>query len=151
MNAIQFLKKQHEEAKAGFQKIERASESERSRLWDHLSPELQLHEQMEEKQLYGPISNEASDPQLKEWPEHHAKQVHEAEQLIATIDQKSPQERAWLDTVKKLHSALEHHIREEEDEVWPKIEKTWDTARLEEAGKKMEAMKTGKPHHKLSA
>jgi hypothetical protein len=149
MNAIQFLKKQHEEAKAGFQKVEQASEGQRGRLWQHVSPELKLHEQMEEQHLYGPISKEASDPKLKEWPEHHAKEVREAEQLIGTIDKTSPQEREWLEIVKKLHSALERHIREEEGEVWPKIEKTWDNARLEEAGKKMEAMKSQKEHHKL--
>lgn len=141
MNAIQFLKKQHEEAKAGFQKIEQASEAQRGELWGHLSPELKLHEQMEEKHLYGPVSGETREPALASWPERHGKEVHEAEQLIASISRRSPQDREWLAEVKRLHTALEGHIREEEQDIWPKIEQVWNRAQLEEAGKKMEAMK----------
>ena len=142
MNAIQFLKKQHEEAKAGFQKIEDASEGQRGKLWEHLSPELKLHEQMEEKHLYGPVSKETKEPALTSWPERHAREVHEAEQLIAAITRRSPQGSEWLQEVKHLHTALEAHIREEEQDIWPRIEKAWDRTQLEDAGKKMEAMKT---------
>jgi hypothetical protein len=142
MNAIKFLKKQHEEAKAGFEKIEEGSEEQRGQLWDDLSPKLKLHEQMEEKHLYGPVSKDAKEPALASWPERHTAEVHEAEQLIAAITRRSPQESAWLQDVTRLHDALEEHIQEEEDDIWPEIEKVWDQAQLEDAGKKMEAMKT---------
>jgi Hemerythrin HHE cation binding domain len=141
MNAIQFLKRQHEEAKAGFEKIEEGSEGQRGQLWNDLSPKLKLHEQIEEKHLYGPVSKDAKEPALTAWPERHAAEVEEAEELIAAITGRSPQESAWLQDVKRLHAALEEHIQEEEDEIWPEIEKVWDRARLEEAGKKMEGMK----------
>ena len=141
MNAITFLKKQHEEAKASFAKIEQGSEGQRGQLWDDLSPKLKLHEQMEEKHLYGPVSKDAEEPTLASWPERHAAEVDEAEELIAAISRRSPQEAAWLQDVKRLHAALEEHIQEEEDEIWPEIEKVWDRAQLEEAGKKMEGMK----------
>jgi hypothetical protein len=42
-------------------------------------------------------------------------------------------------TVKRLRSALESHIRQEEQEIWPRIMRAWNPARLEEAGRKMEA------------
>jgi hypothetical protein len=141
MNAIQFLKKQHAEAKAGFQKIEQGSGKEREQLWKHLSPELKLHEQMEEKHLYGPVSKETKEPALASWPDKHAREVHEAEQLIATLDRGSWEDPEWLDTVKRLHAALEKHIQEEEQDIWPKIERVWDKAQLEKAGERMEAMK----------
>jgi len=142
MNAIKFLKKQHEEAKAGFEKIEQASEGQRGQLWKDLSPKLKLHEQMEEKCLYGPVFKDAKEPALASWPERHAAEVDEAEQLIGTITRRSPQESAWLQDVTRLRDALEEHIQEEEDDIWPEIEKVWDRAQLEDAGKKMEAMKT---------
>jgi iron-sulfur cluster repair protein YtfE (RIC family) len=41
--------------------------------------------------------------------------------------------------VKKLRTALEEHIRQEEQEIWPKIAQAWDAARLEEAGQTMQA------------
>jgi hypothetical protein len=46
--------------------------------------------------------------------------------------------------VKRLHTALESHIKEEEGTIWPKIEQVWSGSRLEEAGKKMKAMKAEK-------
>ncbi len=141
MNAIQFLKKQHAEAKAGFEKIEKGHGKDRGLLWKHLSPELELHEQMEEKHLYGPVSQETTEPALASWPDRHAREVHEAEQLIATIDRGSPEDREWLDAVKRLHAALEKHIHEEEREIWPRIERVWDRAQLEQAGERMAAMK----------
>ena len=144
MNAIQFLKKQHEEAKAGFQKIEQASEGKRGQLWKHLGPELKLHEQMEEKHLYGPVSKDADDPDLVAWPDRHAEEVEEAEGLIAAIDERSPPDREWLATVKRLHAALEDHIHEEEENIWPKIQEVWDRIHLENAGKQMEKMKAQK-------
>jgi len=140
MNAIQFLKKQHGEAKGAFQKIEQASGKQRGQLWKHLSPELKLHEQMEEKHLYGPVSSETDEPVLKSWPDEHAREVHDAEALIATIDRGSPEDRDWLDTVKRLHTALAKHIKEEEQEIWPRIERSWSKAKLEQAGERMEAM-----------
>jgi len=141
MDAIKFLKKQHEEANAAFEKIEQGSEGQRGQLWDDLSPKLKLHEQMEEKHLYGPVSKDAKQPALASWPERHAAEVDEAEELIAAIARSSSQESAWLQNVKRLHAALEEHIQEEEDDIWPEIEKVWDRAQLEEAGKKMEGMK----------
>jgi hemerythrin HHE cation binding domain-containing protein len=141
MNAIQFLKKQHEEAKAGFQKIEQANEGQRGQLWKHLSPELKLHEQMEQEYLYGPASKESKEPVLASWPERHAREVKEAEQLMATIDGRSPQDSEWLASVKRLHRALDDHIKEEEREMWPKIQQAMKPAELDEAGRKMAAMK----------
>ena len=49
MQAIQLLKQEHGKAKAAFQEIETAPASGRSALWGKLRPELELHEQMEEK------------------------------------------------------------------------------------------------------
>jgi iron-sulfur cluster repair protein YtfE (RIC family) len=95
---------------------------------------------MEEKHLYGPVSKDAKEPTLTSWPERHAAQVHEAEQLIAAITRRAPRESAWLQDVKRLHAALEEHIQEEEQDIWPKIEKVWDQEQLEHAGKKMESM-----------
>jgi hemerythrin-like domain-containing protein len=63
--------------------------------------------------------------------------------LIKEIDRQDPAGDPWLATVKKLRGALEQHIRKEEQEIWPRIERVWNPARLEEAGRQMEAMKHG--------
>jgi iron-sulfur cluster repair protein YtfE (RIC family) len=144
MQAIQLLKQQHGEAKAAFQEIETAPASGRRALWGKLRRELEMHEQMEEKYLYGPVAREAQgDSTLASWESTHMHEVQEAEMLIKEIDRQDPSGDAWLATVKKLRGALEQHIRKEEQEIWPRIERVWNPARLEEAGRQMEAMKQG--------
>ena len=145
MNAISFLKQQHGEAKAGFEKVESAAADQRRSHWQKLRPELELHEKMEETCLYEPVANEPkADASLANWEKVHHREVQEAEGLIKSIDRLEPTTDEWLATVKKLRGALEQHIRKEEGEIWPKIEQVWDASRLEEAGRKMEAMKAAK-------
>ena len=143
MDAIQFLKHQHEEAKAMFGRIESAQGGERGQLWKKLSPELKAHEQMEEQHLYGPVAREAAgkDSTLAEWPQQHKQEVGEAEAMIRKIDAGNPSDQAWLTDVRQLKSALEHHIQEEEGKIWPKIRQIWDAQKLEQAGRQMEQMK----------
>jgi iron-sulfur cluster repair protein YtfE (RIC family) len=147
MQAIQFLKQEHGKAKAEFQKIEGAPANQRRGLWTKLRPELELHEKMEEQHLYGPAAREIqTDRSLADYEAAHRREVQEAEGLIKEIDRLDPSDDKWLQTVKKLHGALEQHIQKEEQEIWPKIERAWDATRLEEAGRQMEAM-----HHKEAA
>jgi hemerythrin HHE cation binding domain-containing protein len=148
MQAIQLLKQDHVKAKAAFQEIETTPASGRSSLWGKLRPELELHEQMEEKCLYGPVAREVQgDPVLASWETTHLHEVQEAEGLIKEIDRLDPAKDAWLAAVKKLRGALEQHIRKEEQDIWPKIERAWNPARLEEAGRQMEAMKQRETAH----
>jgi hypothetical protein len=140
MHAIEFLKREHGKAKAAFVEIEGASVAQRRPLWEKLRPELEQHEEMEETHLYGPVARDAQgDESLRAWEDTHHQQVEEAEGLIREIGRLDPSDATWLATVKKLRSALERHIQQEEQEIWPKIGRVWDAARLEEAGRKMAA------------
>ena len=142
MHAIRFLKEEHGKAKAGFQGVEAAPAPKRGALWRKLRPELELHERMEETCLYAPAAHEVQgNSLLADWEATHKREVEEAERLIREIDGLDAAEDRWLATVKKLRGALEQHIRKEEQEIWPAIERAWDAARLEKAGRQMEAMK----------
>src|SRR5262245_29441395 len=118
MNAIEFLKKEHEKAKAAFQEIERASANQRGQLWTKLAPELKLHEQLEDRYLYGPLASEvgARDQMLAKWPQAHDQEVHQAESMIQKITSGTPSDERWLGMVRELKSALEQHIQKEENE-----------------------------------
>jgi hemerythrin-like domain-containing protein len=141
MHAIRHLKQEHGKAKAGFQEIESAPQAQRQALWKKLRPELEHHEQEEERCLYGPVAREVQqDQMLADWERTHHHQVQEAENLIREIDHLDPADQKWLAAVQKLRSTLEQHIQKEEGQIWPRIEQVWDAARLEEAGRQMEAM-----------
>jgi hypothetical protein len=142
MDAIQFLKKEHEKAKGMFRQIEQAEGAERGRLWSKLSPELKAHEKMEEQHLYGPVAREAGgrDAALAQWEKHHHEEVGKAEALIGKLDAGDPAGQGWMGQLRELKSALEHHIQEEEGEIWPKIQQVWNGQKLEQAGQQMEQM-----------
>jgi len=143
MDAIQFLKQQHEEAKRMFGRIEQAAAGDRGQLWSKLRPKLEAHEQMEERYLYGPVADDAGDTDsvLAEWEQEHSDEVTEAESMIHRINGLNPSDEGWLTHVKELRSALEQHIEQEEGTIWPRIRRVWDAPKLEQAGRQMEAMK----------
>jgi transposase-like protein len=140
MDAIQFLTQEHEKAKRAFAEIEAASPGDRGPLWRRLEPELELHEQLEERYLYGPVARDAggSDATLRSWESRHQAEVREAEGLIGKLGQREPSEAQWLTELRQLKAALEKHIGEEEHEIWPRIREAWDPAKLESAGRQME-------------
>ena len=146
MDAIQMLKQEHEKAKKVFGEIEQVSADERGQLWTKLKPELKVHEQLEETLLYEPVAKEvgAKDPKLSEWEEHHHDEVAELESMIQEIDELEPSDSQWLEKVKELQQTLEHHIEEEEGDIWPRIQKVWDRAKLAQAGDQMATMKPQK-------
>lgn len=146
MDAIQMLKHEHEQAKKMFGEIEQASGERRGQLWTKLKPELKVHEQLEEAALYGPVAREVGtkDSKLSEWEEHHHEEVSELESMIQDIDELEPSEPQWMEKVKELQQTLEHHIEEEEGDIWPRIQQLWDRAKLTQAGDQMATMKPQK-------
>jgi iron-sulfur cluster repair protein YtfE (RIC family) len=142
MDAIQFLKQEHQKAKAAFAKLLEASPAQRGALWKELHPELKTHEAIEEACLYGPLEEEQpSDARLSEWvSDRHEEEVGEVEAMIKQTEQLEPASDAWLGTVRQIHSALESHIKQEEGEIFPRIGQVWDAGRLAKAGQEMTEM-----------
>jgi hemerythrin-like domain-containing protein len=137
---------EHEQAKRAFGDIAAARADQRAQLWAKLEPELKVHEEVEEMALYGPVAQEVGprDQALKEWQEHHREEVSEAEALIEEISGLDPTTEEWMAQVDELKDTLEHHIQEEEGDIWPRIEQAWDRAKLEHAGQQMETLKRQK-------
>ncbi|MBI2529361.1 MAG: hemerythrin domain-containing protein [Candidatus Rokubacteria bacterium] len=146
MEATQFIKQEHDKAKAAFDKVLHASPQQRGQLWEELKPELKLHEQMEDACLYEPLARDggSKDARLSEWREQHHKEVQKVEGLIEATGRMRPDEAAWLDKIKEVHSSLETHIREEEQDIFPRITRVWDEGRRERAGTQMAEMHSKK-------
>lgn len=146
MNAIEFLKHEHQTAKAACTKVLEASPEKRGELWKHLTPELKAHEQMEDACLYQPLSRDAAtkDSRLAGWRHQHQAEVEKVEGLMKEIERLRPEDQQWLAKVKEVHSSLETHIKEEEGEILPRIGKVWDAERLDRSGREMSEMKAKK-------
>ena len=148
MDVLEFLKDEHDEAKSMFSKLEKARGAEAQRLWDRLRSMLTLHEEMEETHLYPSLKEEppTEDLILESYQEHHVMDV-----LIGEISELEPSDEEWAPKIKVLQENTEHHIEEEEGELFPKVRKIWDKARREEIGQRMQQMKQDRHRERPAA
>jgi len=146
MDAIQFLKQEHRKAKAAFKNVLKAAPETRGELWTKLQPELEAHEQIEDASLYEPLARAASKPgsKLADWRKKHQNEVNKVEGLIKDMETLDSEEATWLIKLTAVHASLESHIREEEQDIFPRISRIWDESKLKQAGTDMKEMKAKK-------
>ena len=138
MDCLELLKEQHDEAKNLFKKLEKAEGASAQRLFDQLKQMLTLHEELEETYFYPELKKAETTEELilEGYQEHHVMDL-----LIEEISRLKPSAEEWQPKITVLQENTEHHIEEEEGELFPKVRKIWDAKRREEVGKKMQAMK----------
>jgi len=148
MDVLTFLKDEHDEAKAVFKKLEKAEGASARTLFDQLKRMLSLHEEMEETFFYPQLKKEeaAKDMILEGYQEHHVMDI-----LMDEINALKPTDEAWEPKIKVLQENTEHHIEEEEDELFPKVRKIWDTDRRQQVGRQMQDMKSKRQKEQKAA
>jgi hemerythrin superfamily protein len=116
-DAIALLKADHREVKKMFQEFEKTEEdAEKQQLAERICAALTVHAQIEEEIFY-PAAYEAleEDDLLDEAEVEHAS----AKDLIAQIQSSSPSEPLFDAKVKVLGEYVDHHVQEEEKELFP--------------------------------
>ena len=136
MNAIELLKNQHEEAKALFKKIESAGDEEKQELFERLADALAVHATIEEKHFYPATKNARTEELLQEAVEEHLA----VKRLIADLLEMTPEDPQFDAKIAVLKENVEHHVEEEESELFPKVRKMLDMDELEDLGMVMEDM-----------
>jgi hypothetical protein len=138
VDCLQLLKSQHDDAKKLFKQLESAKGTKAAELWKELEAALQVHEQLEEKHLYPELKKNkaAHDLVLEAYEEHHVMDV-----LIAEISALKPTDEAFHPKLSVLQENTEHHIEEEEGDLFPKVRKIWDTTKRQDVGQQMEQSK----------
>lgn len=135
MDAIKLLKQQHREVDSLFSQFEKATDKTKKRaLLDRIADALAIHAAIEERHLYPDVRSRATEEELAEAYDEHLS----IKQLIldALAAKKAP---GFDGHVAALKGAVEHHVEEEENELFPKIAKLIDQAALEAIGVLMEA------------
>jgi iron-sulfur cluster repair protein YtfE (RIC family) len=150
MDAIQYLERQHRRARTALAAVTEAPASRRHALWTALRSELIRHERIEEQGLYEPVVRDRiSDPVLSEWvTDRHQDEAREIEALMREVDDLDPEDERWLVTVRQIRAALEHHMRQEEQDIFPRIGRLWGGSRLEAAGREMSESQSEPADHR---
>ena len=138
---IKLLVADHKEVKALFKdynkKAEKGASAEvRQALAQKICLMLKVHTQIEEEIFY-PAARATidDDPLLDEATVEHAS----AKDLIKQIERMSPDQDLYDAKVKVLGEYIEHHVKEEEEELFPEVKKS--DADLAELGASMAARK----------
>ncbi|UUQ64543.1 hemerythrin domain-containing protein [Pseudomonas fuscovaginae UPB0736] len=144
MNAIELLKADHEKVKTILTQLSESTdraEKKRTELLQKLELEVTIHTQLEEEILY-PAFKEAGSKKDDEMY-YEAKEEHRTVDSLVLPDLKntSPTTPEFAGRVKVVKELLEHHIEEEENEMFPQAEKLLGKEKLESLGEQMQALK----------
>lgn len=134
MNAIKLLKQQHREVAALWKKFDKADdEADKEQLFEEIADRLAVHASIEERYFYPTVRARQTEQQLQEAYDEHL----EVKKLI--LDAMDGLDRPGFDAiVAALMGAVEHHVREEEHELFPAVEKLFNDKELDSLGKTMQ-------------
>jgi hemerythrin-like domain-containing protein len=123
-DAIALLKEDHRTVSALFEEFEKADEEEQSSIAQRVCQLLTVHATIEEELLY-PAAKEAFDDEEETDLVNEAEVEHaSAKELIAKIEGMASDDEHFKATVTVLSEYIKHHVKEEENELFPQLKKT---------------------------
>ncbi|HEX8144896.1 MAG TPA: hemerythrin domain-containing protein [Pyrinomonadaceae bacterium] len=141
MNAFELLKQDHEKVSGIFEKLEPTTErgvKTREELFAQLKLELDIHARIEEEIFYPAIKDaqETHEITLEAYEEHNV-----VKQLLAELEELPVDDETWGAKLKVLKENVEHHVEEEETEMFSSAREVLSSDQIEELGARMEAAK----------
>ncbi len=141
MDAITLLKDDHAKVKKMLTALEETTEravKTRQEGLAELKRELQVHEAIEEEIFYPALKQhaEAKEIVLEAYEEHEV-----VDTIMGEIERTPVEDERWAAKFKVMKENLEHHIEEEEGEMFKKARDVFDRGTLEELGRQMKERK----------
>jgi hemerythrin HHE cation binding domain-containing protein len=140
-DAISLLTSDHDKVKKQFKQYDKLTdENEKQALAREICMELTVHTKLEEEIFYPAVRPEIKDDDLmNEAVVEHAT----AKDLIAQIESMAPSDPMYDAKVTVLGEYIDHHVKEEQDEMFPKVKKHAKKTNLDlaELGQRMKIRK----------
>ena len=141
MDALQLLKEDHEKVKRMLEELDATTEraeKTRTETFERLKHDLTIHETIEEEILYPALKEFAKtkDITLEAFEEHHVVDL-----IVAELEATPVTDETWGAKLTVMKENLEHHIEEEEDEMFKQARQVMDHDELAELGDQMDARK----------
>jgi hypothetical protein len=141
VNALKLLEEDHKKVKKLMGEIESTTErgvKTREELFTKLRGELEVHEAIEEEIFYPALKEhpKAKDLVLEAYEEHNV-----VDMVMGEIEDVAYNDETWGAKFAVLKENLEHHIEEEESDMWKQARAVFDDDELNELGDRMSARK----------
>ena len=141
MDAITLLKTDHDKVKKLLTELESTTErgvKTRQELFATIKGELMAHEAIEEEIFYPALKShpKAKDIVLEGYEEHHVVDL-----LMGELEGLDVDDETWGAKALVMKENIEHHIEEEEGEMFKTARQVFDRQELEDLGARMEQRK----------
>ncbi len=151
MDAFELLKADHKKVSGLFDELEAATGKAKLSVFAQIKTELELHTHIEETIFYPALEKpeETHDLTLEAYEEHKMVKT-----LLAKLSKARTANDEWQAQAKVLRENVEHHVEEEENELFDKADDALSDEEIEALGQRMEAEKArkqGRPAQKSAA
>ena len=141
MNALTLLEEDHRKMRKLLDELEATTERgirTREELYSTIKGELTIHEIIEEEIFYPALKShpKAEDIVLEGYEEHHVVDL-----VMAELEELPVDDESWGAKAKVMKENVEHHMEEEEGEMFKQARAVFDRRELEMLGERMAARK----------
>ena len=141
MDAISLLKADHDKMKKLLNELETTTErgiKTRTELFATIKGELMVHETIEEEIFYPALKGhpKAKEIVLEGYEEHHVVDL-----LMGELEELDVDDENWGAKANVMKENVEHHMEEEEGDMFIKARQIFDREELEDLGARMETRK----------
>ena len=140
MNALDMLIKDHRQVADWFKQAEQTEdEKKKQRLFEQISTALGMHMHIEETALYPALEQHE---ELQDISREAVEEHRQVKTLIREINNLSDDSEKFDAKFKVMQENIEHHVEEEEKEMFPQMRETLTTEELEEIGQALMTART---------
>jgi len=142
MHALKLLKKDHSTVQSlisRFERVARSAHEKKNELFAEIRRELQLHAKAEEEIFYPAVKafNGTGRLLISEALKEH----RDIDQLLTQISRLKPTDRNYDEKIETLIENFEHHVEEEEGQIFRFAEENCTPEQLEDLGRQIEDRK----------
>lgn len=147
MNAIELLKADHDKVEELFEQVKANEDGDNTDVFKQIKAELDVHAHIEETVFY-PRLVEKGDEDLKKITLEGIEEHTQVKTLLTELNSLDGMDDTFKAKLTVLMENVEHHVEEEEDEMFSLVEEQFEASELEELGQmlkqeKSRAMKSG--------
>ncbi|PCD03284.1 hemerythrin [Sphingomonas spermidinifaciens] len=132
------LKKDHDLHRQLLKQIDAADEGKRADLFEQFRVEVTAHAAAEEESLYATM---LAKPDLRDEARHSVSEHKEIDDFFEEMVELDPASDEWKEKFDAMRHRYEHHIDEEEEEMFPEAAEDLDDAEVTRLAKVFEARK----------
>ena len=143
MNVLKLLKKDHSTVKSLFNKFDgtgKSSHEKRAEIFEQIRRELQIHARAEEEIFY-PALKSLNGTESRKLVSEALREHKEVDELLTQLSRLRPSDKNFDEKIETLIENVDHHVEEEEGEIFRFAEENCSEERLDELGNEMEQRK----------